>query len=477
MKPGALHRMSLRRTLLAVLVPAMLLVAAAEVGLTWRTAAEAADAAYDRSLLGAIKSIDANISTESGGLSVELPYRMLEFFELTADGRVYYRVATEDGLVEIGSADLPAPPRPLSTGKPQFADAVYFGEPVRVGSYARRLDPALAGDGGGAPAQRVVIQVAESLSAREAFTRALILQAVRRDLSLIALAALLLAAAIGWALRPLAALRDEVGARAPADLSPIHATRVPADVRPLVDAINHHLERNRELSEAQRRFVDDASHQLRTPLATLLTQAGFALREPDPGRSREALAAMKSLLDDTVRLANQMLSLARADSAAPGREAVDLSALAEDVARAWWPAARERGVDLGFEPGAAALCLPAADAGLLQEALANLVHNALRHTPAGGQVTVKLERRAGLARVQFADTGPGMSAGDLARAGERFFRGAGAVAPGSGLGLAIAKSIAERHGGTLRLSNADGGGLVACIELPAGFSPTVPVPD
>lgn len=464
MKLDALRRMSLRRTLLAILVPAMLLVAAAEVWLTWRTAAEAADAAYDRSLLGAIKSIDANISTESGGLSVELPYRMLEFFELTANGRVYYRVATEDGLVEIGSADLPTPPRPLSTGKPQFADAAYFGEPVRVGSYARRLDPPL---GGGQAEQRVVIQVAEGLAAREAFTRGLILQAVRRDLSLIALAALLLAAAIGWALRPLAALRDEVGARAPADLSPIHAARVPSDVRPLVEAINRHLERNRELSAAQRRFVDDASHQLRTPLATLLTQAGFALREPDPRRAREALAAMKSRLDDTVRLANQMLSLARADSSVLDREPVDLSALAEDVARAGWPAARERGVDLGFEPGASALRLPAANAGLLQEALANLVHNAVRHTPAGGQVTVKLDRRAGMARVQVADTGPGMPAGDLARAGERFFRGAGAAAPGSGLGLAIAKSIAERHGGTLRLSNADGGGLVACIELPA----------
>lgn len=464
MKLDALHRMSLRRTLLAILVPAMLLVAAAEVWLTWRTAAEAADAAYDRSLLGAIKSIDANISTESGGLSVELPYRMLEFFELTANGQVHYRVATEDGLVEIGSTDLPSPPRPLSTGKPQFADAAYFGEPVRVGWYARRLDPPL---GGGQADQRVVIQVAEGLAAREAFTRALILQAVRRDLSLIALAALLLAAAIGWALRPLAALRDEVGARAPADLSPIHAARVPADVRPLVEAINRHLERNRELSDAQRRFVDDASHQLRTPLATLLTQASFALREPDPRRAREALAAMKSRLDDTVRLANQMLSLARADSTVLDREPVDLSALAEDVARAWWPAARERGVDLGFEPSPSALRLPAANAGLLQEALANLVHNAVRHTPAGGQVTVKLDRRAGMARVQVADTGPGMPAGDLARAGERFFRGAGTATSGSGLGLAIAKSIAERHGGTLSLSNADGGGLVAGIELPA----------
>jgi len=116
---GALHRFSLRRTLLVVLLPGMLLVVGAELWATWRTAVDAANAAYDRSLLGAIKAMDANISTASGGLGVELPYRMLEFFELTASGQVYYRVATEDGLVEIGNADLPAPRTALVTGRPR----------------------------------------------------------------------------------------------------------------------------------------------------------------------------------------------------------------------------------------------------------------------------------------------------------------------------------------------------------------------
>jgi two-component system sensor histidine kinase TctE len=135
----------LRRTLLLVLLPGMLAVVGAELWLTWRTAVDAANAAYDRSLLGAIKSMDANISTASGGLGVELPYRLLEFFELTASGQVFYRVATEDGLVEIGNADLPPPRAPLVTGRPQFSDAVYFGEPVRVGTYARVLSEPLAG--------------------------------------------------------------------------------------------------------------------------------------------------------------------------------------------------------------------------------------------------------------------------------------------------------------------------------------------
>ena len=132
MKPARWLRASIRRALLVVLIPGMLLVFSAELWLAWRTASEAADAAYDRSLLGAVKSIDSSISTASGGLGVELPYRMLEFFELTAQGKVYYRVATEDGLVEIGSPELPPPPEPLRTGVPQFFDGAYLGEAVRV---------------------------------------------------------------------------------------------------------------------------------------------------------------------------------------------------------------------------------------------------------------------------------------------------------------------------------------------------------
>jgi two-component system sensor histidine kinase TctE len=148
------HQLSLRRTLLLVLLPGMLVVVGAQLWLTWQTAVDASNAAYDRSLLGAIKSTDANISTDSGGLSVELPYRLLEFFELTASGQVYYRVATEDGLVEIGNADMPAPKQPLETGKPQFMDAMYYGEPVRLGSYARMLSRPIAGQ---QTTQRVVI--------------------------------------------------------------------------------------------------------------------------------------------------------------------------------------------------------------------------------------------------------------------------------------------------------------------------------
>jgi len=459
----AWHRFSLRRTLLLVLLPGMLMVVGVELWLTWRTAVDAANAAYDRSLLGAIKSIDANISTDSGGLAVELPYRMLEFFELTASGQVHYRVATEEGLVEIGNADLPPPARPLETGKPQFDDSVYFGTPVRVGSYARMLPRPLAGQ---EAAQRVVIQVAETLESREQFTRTLVLQALARDLVLVLAAGLLLVLVIGWALRPLARLRSEVRTRSPQDLTPIATGGIPADVQPLVEAINHHVERTRRLTEARRRFVDDASHQLRTPLTTLTTQVGFALREPDPAKLRDALLAVRSQLEETVRQTNQMLALARTDTAELVSEPIDLLPFAEDVTRAWWTDARAGRIDLGLDVPSQPVVVMA-HPGLLKEALSNLLHNAIRYTPAGGQVTVRVAAGQGEARLMVVDNGPGIPAAERPRAGERFFRASNAGQPGSGLGLAIVRSIAERHGGRLEVdTGAQGLGLAVAIVLP-----------
>lgn len=463
MNLDAWHRLSLRRTLLLVLIPGMVLVVGAELWLTWRTAVDAANAAYDRSLYGAVKAMDANISTDSGGLGVELPYRMLEFFELTARGQVYYRVATEDGLVEIGNADLPPPLGVLVTGRPQFRDDTYYGEPVRLASYARILNRPLAGQ---ATAQRVIIQVAETLGSRQDFTRALVLQSVARDLLLVLTATGMLVLAVAWALRPLAWLRNDVQARSPEDLTPIAVTRIPADVQPLVEAINFHIARNRNQTEARQRFVDDASHQLRTPLATLTTQVGFALRETNPSAQREALTAIKTQLEETVRQTNQMLALARAESVGLEPERVDASALAERLTREWWVEAKAHGVDLGFDSGAESLLVMVQPA-LLKEALSNLLHNAIRYTPRGGEVTVQVAREGAQGLITVVDNGPGLPQVELQHAGERFFRGSNASQPGTGLGLAIARSIAQRHGGELRVgSGSDGRGLAVAIVLP-----------
>lgn len=463
---------SLRRTLLTVLVPGLLVVLGLDIVVNWRNTLAGANAAFDRSLLGAVKAMDANISTASGGLSVELPYRLLEFFELTANGQVFYRVASADNLVEIGNAGLPPPPQPLIDGQPQFYDGSYFGTPIRVGAYARELDRPLSQ---GSNSRRVLVQVAETLESRQDFTRRLVLESVARDLLLLLAALGLVALAVEVALQPLQRLQSEVAARRSDDLTPVDASAVPADVRPLVAALNLHASRYRDAMEAQRRFVDDASHQLRTPLTTLATQVGFALRETDPAHRELALQAIKTQVDDAIRQTNQMLALARADALEMQVEPLDLHALAERVTRRLWPLARQQGIDLGLEPLGAEPTQARGHGALLEEALANLLHNALVHTPPGGQVTVQAGVQDGQALLCVADSGPGMPAADRARVGERFLRVADPAAPqqarGSGLGLAIAHAIAQRHGGRLRLEEAHPGqaapGLRVGVQWPA----------
>jgi two-component system sensor histidine kinase TctE len=387
---------------------------------------------------------------------------LLEFFELTASGNVYYRIATEDRLVELGNADLPPPAMPLASGKPMFSDADYHGERIRVASYARPLAQPISSDGD----QRIVIQVAEEVTSRSEFTRNLLLDAVSRDLLLIAIGAVLLTLLINTVLDPLRRLRREVLARAPEDLTPLDATAAPREVAPLVEAINHHVLRNRELAEQRRRFVDDASHQLRTPLATLATQVSYALREPAPAEVRTTLQAIKRQLDDTVRRTNQMLALARADSAEFETAAVDLGSLAEQVTREWWHEAREHKIDLGLEADDGPVTVRAHD-GMLREALRNLLHNALKYTPAGGHVTVKVSCEPTHAELAVIDDGPGIPPAERARAGERFFRASNVSQSGSGLGLAIVRSVAQRLGGTMQVAAGAGdAGCVVSLRLP-----------
>ena len=448
--------------LIVLLLAGVMVGSLLQVWLTWHTARSAVNAAFDRSLFGAVKAIDANVSTESGGLAVELPYVLFEFFELTANGPVYYRVATQDGLVEIGSPDLPLPEQPLVERQPHFETVEYAGAQVRIATYQRSLSQPV----GASTDTRLIIQVAEPFASRDQFSRRFIWGAVARDVLLAALAAAVAAAAVAWALRPLRQLRQEVAARAPDDLSPMDTRRVPQDVLPLVEAMNQHILRHRELLGSQRQFVDDASHQLRTPLSTLLTQVSFAQRATDMATVQATLAALREQLRHTIRQTNQMLALARADTCDVAAEPVDVAELAREVTRRWWSQARGQQIDLGLETPEQP-CWVLAQRELLEEALANLLDNALRYTPAGGRVTVKVAQEGDSVALGVSDSGPGIPADELPRAMQRFFRASNSQGAGSGLGLAIVASIAKRHQGSFVLRQAPNeGGLWAQMHLP-----------
>ena len=460
------HR-SLKATLLLWLVPTLVIVMIAALWFSNRMLKEQVDIAYDRSLAGALRAIDLNISTASGGLSMEQPYLMLEFFELTANGRVYFRVATEDGLAEIGSPGLPMPDHLLRPGEPHFYEAPYHGEALRIAVLTRDMDPPLPGGHG-----RLIVQVAEDLETRQVFLNAVLRRSIQRDLVGIAISVLVLVAGVIIALRPLGRLRDELERRKTDDLRPIEVSELPYEVQPMVQALNRHVERHATQAQVQRQFLDDASHQLRTPLSVLRMQVGYALRESDPAEMRAALSAMQQGLDRAERMTNQMLALARARDASVMRdglrfETVDMAALAHDVSRNLLPAARDKQLDFGIE-ASDAQCWVHGVEWMLREALMNLVDNAIRYSPELGTVTIRVGADEQGCVVEVLDNGPGMSEEDIARAGVRFRRGqAGKKRPGAGLGLAIVRTISELHGASLRLgSEGSGTGLHVTWTFP-----------
>lgn len=447
---------SLKSALLGWLLPGLLLIMSGTLWFSNRLLRDQVDLAYDRALAGALRAIDLNTSTASGGLSVEQPFLLLEFFELTTNARVYFRVSTEDGLAEIGSPFLPLPTEPLVSGQPQFYFARHEETPVRVAALARPAQPPLPSN----PQGRIVVQVAESLGTREVFLDQVLRRSIERDALGIGMSVLLLVTGIVITLRPLARLRQELESRPADDLRPLDALALPSEVRPLVVAVNRHMARYAEMARTQRQFLDDASHQLRTPLSVLRTQVDFALRETDPVEVRRALVAMHEGLDRAVRMANQMLALARARDASlleggAVMEVVDLVELAQGVARQLLPSARAKRLDFGVENQTTPIPVLGSD-WLLREALLNLVDNAIRYAPVGSAVTVHVLCDERHALLQVEDQGPGMNAHDLERAGVRFRRGAaGKHLPGAGLGLAIVRTIAQMHGGSLRLENRE----------------------
>ena len=466
-----LRRASLWRLLALLLLPLLAVVTGVELWMTRHDALEAANAAYDRSLLGALKSIDANIFTVSGGLSAELPYSMLEFFELTASGNVYFRVASSDGLVELGNADLPLPPGPLTPGVPSFYDATYFGESVRLAAYRRAVEGAAPAADEDTDASSVLVQVAESTRSREEFTRRFVRRAALRDTLVLALMVLGTAATLALALRPLARLAREVQARSPDDMTPMADSDLPADIRPLVAAANQQMARTQDLVAQQRQFLDDASHQLRTHLTTLQMQIDYARREADAAQVQHTLDAIGGEIARATRSTQQLLALGRSDTAAVEPAPFDLAALLRAVALELLPRARARQIDFGIHTPTPEF-MAVGDSGLLREALTNLAANAIAYTPERGTVTMSAAGDDLGWSISVEDNGPGLPAHERDALGQRYRRGSQAAAGGSGLGLAIARSIAERHRGGLRLEEGAGGrGLLAILWWPKSCPP------
>jgi two-component system, OmpR family, sensor histidine kinase TctE len=469
------------------------------LALTWLAAQGIANKPYDRALLESVRTLAQRIEPGERGIRFDLPRETARLFRADELDNVYYQVLGTRGEFVSGDRDLPVPPESDSgtLGEPRIRDDEVQGDNVRV------VYVWVAVPGSGRPA---LVQVGETLTKRSRLATEIIKGVILPQFVILPVAVLLVWFALARGLAPLNALQRRIRERHSDDLSPIDVHDVPEEVSPLVQAFNDLLERQQGSMSTQKRFLADAAHQLKTPLAGLRMQAELAARAVASGNgdARSLQASLEHMANASQRAAhmvNQLLSMARADAQAGSavRAALDLRALAIDVVRDFVPKALDKGIDLGYEgPEPAADDASEAEAAavdcrvfghplLLRELIANLVDNALQYTPSRGTVTVRLlvDPFGQVVVLQIEDSGPGIPQAEKELVFQPFYRALGTPVDGSGLGLAIVAEIAAQHGTTIALEDARSGAQIPPGEGPgARFTlrlprvrPAVPSPD
>lgn len=379
---------------------------------------------------------------------------------------IYYHLRRPDGSALAGDPGLPPVPKGLVPEDGVIAyDGVYRGQPIRV--------IALLVPCGG---QICTVQVAETTNKRRKLARNIVLSSLVPEL-LITLATL----ALVWfgvkrGLAPLEDLSNEIRARSARDLRPIDPGHAPEEAAPLVGALNQLFGQVAEASSNQQRFLANAAHQLRTPLAGLqahteiaLAQSEISLAQGMPEDIRAQLEQMHRATIRTARLANQLLALARSEPGgyrADAFAAVNLRAVVEEVADEWVHRAMAKEIDLGFELVDVQI---QGDAVLLREALGNLIHNALEYSPPSGRVTVRTGARNDHPFLEVEDDGPGIPPAEREQVLERFYRVKGTAGTGSGLGLSIVREIAAAHRAQIDIASGEAGrGCKVGLTFPHG---------
>ena len=441
---------SLRRyLLLGILIPVGVLVVLNTFSLYHQTLG-ALNTAYDRTLLASAKSIGEQLDVagydEQSALRVTVPYAALEAFEADNQSRLFYRVSSLNGEMVSGFAQLPfwrgrIPVKPPYAALVDFYDDVFSGEDVRV---AVLLQPVASSQGRG----MAVIQVAETLELRHALARKILIDTLWRQALLVLVIGLVTVMVVQRATRPVRSLSAQLQSRPQGDLSPIAAPGAPRELLPLVDATNAVMHRLQGLLDHQTRFVRDAAHQLRTPLAVLKVQVQSAQRGDVD--AQQALREISQTVSGATLLANQMLALAKVEQLRQQADPypLDLARVVRQVALDLSPLMAEKNIDFDIETVPA---LIASHEWMLGELTRNLLHNAIKHSPNGGALTVRIVCDARVAALIISDSGPGISSELAARLYQPF--SAGNLQHGSGLGLAICREITQALGGSLTLEN------------------------
>jgi len=456
--------LGLRRRLLVMLIVPLLLLAVINAWYDYRSADNVA-VRQDQGLLALVPLMADSIVAEGPPPVLLLAPAVQEF--LRDPRHAAYSISDADGKLLHGEPWLAT--LPPTTREPEFHTEEHGGVAWRI---VRQRQHTVLGD--------VVVALADGSDPGQQWARSVLIRVLLPNVVLVIAAAFAVRWAVERALKPLLELRDALERRSPRDLSSIDETASPDEVRPLVKSLNRLFGLVDAQAESQRRFIADASHQLRTPLAGLQAQveawAQAANAPNQPGGSlqlpAEEVNKLRGAARRTSQLANQLLALSRADARtmqAQPMQPVDLKPLCEAMLEAHFDAAAAKRIDLGLDAQAVQVT---GHEWLLRELLGNLVDNAVKYTPAGGAVTIHCGRRGPHAFLEVEDDGPGIAADERQRVLERFYRVRGTLGEGNGLGLAIADEIARVHHAQLQLrAGAGGRGLIVGLAFPGPEKP------
>ena len=431
------------------------------------------ESAYDRVLDGSAKAIAERVAVEDGDISVDLPQVALGMLETRANDSIYYSVSYDRALV-TGYQDLPrADATKIPVGSVEHFDSRYKGVPVRVAAMTQ------AAYGKPLP---VLIEVAETTNGRTTIQRQLLLALVALEGAIIATAAVLVVFAVRRGLAPLVDLGREIDTRhlgAAASLDRLDLDRIPVEAHPPVRAMNELFGRLEVAIQVIRDFIADASHQMKTPLASLRVHLALLQRDTRHlPRDVESIAEIETSTRHLDRLVAQLIVMARAEQGAIAEPTVDapagdLVASTSEAMSLMAPFAAAKNVDLAFESDIDQAPV-AAQPSMLHDILTNLIDNAIRYTHEGGSVIVGILADHGGYAVRIADDGPGIARDHRTRVFDRFYRIPAADRPaGSGLGLSIVRTLLQQAAGTIELAEGiDGRGLGVTVRFPARLRDT-----
>ncbi len=410
------------------------------------------DTAYDRWLLDSARSLTQEIKIQNDKIVMDLPTAALEIFKWDQEDKTFFKITTSEKELLAGDPLVPEP----TASNADWSKSIYFndemyGESVRVISILIDIDNT---------SKKVSIYVAETMNKRRAMMLDILLADMVPQVILILITGIYLLTGLKKGLKPLRLLADQISQRSSLDLSPIPETHVFIEVRTLTDTINQLLESHSLAIANQQRFITNAAHQLRTPLAGLKLQAERALREQDLSAMQPALQQIKNSADRMSHLTTQLLVLAKSEPINGDYELVpvNLCQLARNTCMEWVPKALQKNIDLSFESTEDIIYIKS-DAILLRELFANLLDNAISYGVNNGNILVVLKKSPSLC-LTIEDDGPGIPDIETNKVFERFYRIPGSVGNGCGLGLSIAKEIADLHKAQLILTKSSSKGGV-----------------